>query len=135
MEILKKNNEIKLKKLGKHYGDKERVLYETPGNVMRDTLAIDPATGKAFKDEREAFMSNFEDFLNNLDLEKDPTDVQHQVDSYIEQFKVYNQHRTGKLKALMEMKTKGDSSDSSDQDDGQYKKNMSKQSLILFPII
>lgn len=79
VEILKKNHEINQKKLGNN----ELNHYEEEENLFRETLAITPDNEGMFKDERNAFMKNFEDFLNNLDLDHDPNKLQQQVDSYI----------------------------------------------------
>ena len=112
VELLKKNNEIKHKKQGKKFGEKERVHYEQNENLFRETLQIDAKSDNIFQKERNAFMENFEDFLNNLDLNNDSRAIQEKVGDYIDQFKVLNQHRNGKLKALQDHKTKHESSDS-----------------------
>lgn len=85
LEIIKKNNEIKKRENGEEYTEKDKVKYETPYNLWRDTLAIKADTEKVFVDERNAFMNNFDNFLSNLDIDNDPSILQNQVDSYIEQ--------------------------------------------------
>lgn len=99
LEIIKKNNEIKKHENCNDSAEKEEnVKIETPYDLWRDTLAIKADTEKVFVDERNAFMSNFDNFLSNLDIDNDPSVLQGQVDSYIEQWKAYNQLRSGKLK-------------------------------------
>jgi len=115
MEIIKKNEEIKVKQRGEPFGDAERLHLETPNGLWRDTLSITANKENIFNDERNAFMKNFEDFLANLDIDNDPKKLQQQVDSYIEQFKVYNEHRGGKLKHLEDLDTKRESDDLDDK--------------------
>ena len=98
LEIIKKNHEIKKYENGEDFEQIESIKYETPANLWRDTLAIKADTEKVFVEERNIFMNNFENFLSNLDIDNDPTILQEQVDSYIEQCKAYNQVRNGKLK-------------------------------------
>ena len=98
LEIIKKNNEIKKRENGDSYSERDKAKYETPSDLWRDTLAIKADTEKVFVEERNAFMNNFENFLTNLDIDNDPTILQEQVDSYIEQCKAYNLVRNGKLK-------------------------------------
>lgn len=106
LEIIKKNTEIKKRQKGEPFSANERRRYETPDNLWRDTLAIESNKDNIFKAERDAFINNFNDFLNNLDINEDPSKLQEQVDSYIEQCRVYNQNRNGKLKQLEMMNTK-----------------------------
>jgi hypothetical protein len=125
MEIIIKNTEIKKKQKGEPFSDEEKIHYETPDNLWRDTLSIEVNKDHIFKDERDAFIKNFNNFLNNLDIDKDPSKLQEQVDSYIEQCRVYNKNRNGKLKMLEKMETKRPSDeefdDDEDEDDGRSK--------------
>ena len=114
-ELLKKDNEIKHKKQGKKYGDKERVHYEESHNLFRETLQIDAKADNIFQKERNAFMENFDDFLNNLDLNNDSQVIQEKVGDYIDQFKILNKHKNDKLKNLHDKKTKIASSDSEEE--------------------
>lgn len=81
IELLKKNTEIKKKRKGEPYGVQEKIHYETPENLWRDTLAIETNKDNIFTQERDAFIKNFNEFLGNMDTDdKDPTQLQEQVD-------------------------------------------------------
>lgn len=106
MEIIKKNTEIKKKQRGEPFSDEDKIYYEMPDNLWRDTLAIEANKDNIFREERDAFIKNFYAFLNNLDINKDPSKLQEKVDSYIEQCKIANKNRNGNLKILEKMETK-----------------------------
>lgn len=112
MEILKTNTEIKKRQKGEPFSDRERIRYETPNNLWRDSLAIQ-SNENIFREQRDAFVSNFYKFVDN-NLEEDPDVLQSQVNEYIEQCKVYNENRDGKLKQLELMETKKENSSEKD---------------------
>jgi hypothetical protein len=116
MEILKTNTEIKKRQKGEPFSDRERVRYETPNNLWRDSLAIQ-SNENIFREQRDAFVSNFYKFVDN-NLEEDPDVLQSQVNDYIEQCKVYNENRDGKLKQLEMMETKKEDSEKNSYPEG-----------------
>ena len=117
IEILKTNTEIKKFQKGEPFSAHEQTRYETPNNLWRDTLAIQSNKDNIFKDERDAFIKNFNDFLSSSNLDDDPDKLQEQVNSYIEQCKVYNENRNDKLKHLEAMETRKDNEDSDSDDE------------------
>jgi hypothetical protein len=120
MELIKKNTEINKKQKGEPFSAREREHYETPDNLWRDTLAIKENRDNIFNEEREAFVKNCNKFLDNLNLDNDPSSLQTQVNEYLEQVKVYNKNRHGRLKQLEMMETKR-ASDELDNDDSKEK--------------